>query len=737
MVLNRFIFLVSAIVWFVNAYSQDNRPRYSQLRPIEVTSLSSTGVTNGKLSVADGSGKVIWSLLSELPSGAGILPVSNGGTGRTSLTINNLILGNGTSSVNLLAPSSSTTTQVLTSVNSTTPTWTSGVVIDASGDVSITDAGITTLNKIQGKTLSASSPTDGQILQYKGTSSSWIATSIPSVDLTSMVSGVLPVTSGGTGSSSQNWVDLTTVQSVGGAKTWGALATFSLGLSSSGAAINLNASSNYDTNINTGSSTGLVTIGNSSSIFNIKSAAVRINGSSSGYVGIAVPSSVSSYTLTMPSVTGSNGQVLQTNGSGTLSWTSTGTVTSVGLSLPSIFTVTNSPVTSSGTLTGTLANQYSNYVFAAPNGSYGTPGFRALVASDLPLIPLTTGVSGVLPVTNGGTGSSSQNWVDLSNTQTVAGLKTWSNLATFSAGLNSTGAAVNLNASSNYATNINTGTSTGSVTIGGTATQTIDVGAGAASKTITIGNITGSTAVNLKSGTGAVSVTGDLRLNGATSGYVALSAPATTTTYELVMPSAAPTASGQVLTANASGIASWGGSPYHTVGESYLGGIVFYVYDNGLHGLVAAPANANGNTATRWLSNSVPTYTFTGAYGDGVGAGAMNTAIIVASQGRGDGDTYAARLCMEYTTIVDGTVMGGWYLPSRRELYLLYVNRNITGLSGTFPTDQYYWSSTEEDGSWDSTSRWARDMNFTSSGGALNNVSYKVYPRYVRPIHAF
>ena len=63
-----------------------------------------------------------------------------------------------------------------------------------------------------------------------------------------------------------------------------------------------------------------------------------------------------------------------------------GTVTSVGLSLPNIFTVTNSPVTSSGTLTATFASQTQNTVFAAPNGSSGTPTFRALVAADIPTL---------------------------------------------------------------------------------------------------------------------------------------------------------------------------------------------------------------------------------------------------------------------------------------------------------------------------------------------------------------
>lgn len=61
-----------------------------------------------------------------------------------------------------------------------------------------------------------------------------------------------------------------------------------------------------------------------------------------------------------------------------------GTVTSVALSLPNIFTVSGSPVTSSGTLSATLASQTQNYVFAAPTSGNGAPAFRALAAGDLP-----------------------------------------------------------------------------------------------------------------------------------------------------------------------------------------------------------------------------------------------------------------------------------------------------------------------------------------------------------------
>lgn len=62
------------------------------------------------------------------------------------------------------------------------------------------------------------------------------------------------------------------------------------------------------------------------------------------------------------------------------------TVTSVGLSLPSEFSVSGTPVTGSGTLTGTWASQTAKYVFAAPNGTSGGPSFRQLIASDIPTL---------------------------------------------------------------------------------------------------------------------------------------------------------------------------------------------------------------------------------------------------------------------------------------------------------------------------------------------------------------
>ncbi len=106
----------------------------------------------------------------------------------------------------------------------------------------------------------------------------------------------------------------------------------------------------------------------------------------------------------LPTQTGNNGKFLTTNGT-SASWTTA--VTSVGLSMPAEFTVSNSPVTSTGNLTASWAAQSGNKVFAAPaDGSSGTPTFRNLVDADITSISATK-ITGTLPVSHGGTGATS------------------------------------------------------------------------------------------------------------------------------------------------------------------------------------------------------------------------------------------------------------------------------------------------------------------------------------------
>jgi hypothetical protein len=79
-----------------------------------------------------------------------------------------------------------------------------------------------------------------------------------------------------------------------------------------------------------------------------------------------------------------------------------GTVTSVGLSMPSVLfnnPVAGSPVTTSGVLAPALGNQSVNTIFAGPaSGSPAAPTFRAIASSDLP--PNTNIYGASLSVTN-------------------------------------------------------------------------------------------------------------------------------------------------------------------------------------------------------------------------------------------------------------------------------------------------------------------------------------------------
>jgi hypothetical protein len=157
----------------------------------------------------------------------------------------------------------------------------------------------------------------------------------------------------------------------------------------------------------------------------------------------------------------------------------------------------------------------------------------------------------------------------------------------------------------------------------------------------------------------------------------------------------------------------------HHIGESYGGGIVFYVYDNGQHGLIAATADQSAGI--RWYGGS---YTNTRARADGIGAGLKNTAIILANQGPVDGNEFAATVCNEYSVTVGGITYGDWYLPSKFELNLLYSQKSVVG--GLAPSN--YWSSSE--GSIDAA--WTQ-----SFVDGYQNASLKYHTNYVRAVRAF
>ena len=142
-----------------------------------------------------------------------------------------------------------------------------------------------------------------------------------------------------------------------------------------------------------------------------------------------------------------------------------------------------------------------------------------------------------------------------------------------------------------------------------------------------------------------------------------------------------------------------GTATYHqpyTIGETGpAGGMIFYdkgSYSDGWRWLEAAPSDQS--TGIQWYNG---TYTTTGATATAIGTGEANTQAIVASQDIG---SYAAELCADLT-------LGGyrdWFLPSKDELNLMYVNLKVQGRGGF--ASAWYWSSSEGNFSY----AWAQDF---------------------------
>jgi hypothetical protein len=158
----------------------------------------------------------------------------------------------------------------------------------------------------------------------------------------------------------------------------------------------------------------------------------------------------------------------------------------------------------------------------------------------------------------------------------------------------------------------------------------------------------------------------------------------------------------------------------HYIGESFGGGIVFYVYDNGQHGLIAATSDQD--LSVEWYNG---TKRYTNTTGDGLGAGEMNTTLIVAMQTEDNPiGNFAAKVCADYSVTVNNITYGDWYLPSKHELNLLFFQKDNVGIF----TNNYYWSSTE----FSSLSAWCQNL----SNGVQSNQN-KSLAYVVRAIRAF
>lgn len=151
----------------------------------------------------------------------------------------------------------------------------------------------------------------------------------------------------------------------------------------------------------------------------------------------------------------------------------------------------------------------------------------------------------------------------------------------------------------------------------------------------------------------------------------------------------------------------------HYIGETYGGGKVFYIYDNGLHGLIAPSSSDQGSNVQWGLTNN------TGTTGTGIGSGFMNTSLIISVLlAKGQTTNFAAKVCADYSATVGGVMYGDWYLPSKEELYNLYLKRSyFSGL-----VHGYYWTSTENDSSkaWTMPSMTNSGTNPTSMSKSSN-----------------
>lgn len=118
------------------------------------------------------------------------------------------------------------------------------------------------------------------------------------------------------------------------------------------------------------------------------------------------------------------------------------------------------------------------------------------------------------------------------------------------------------------------------------------------------------------------------------------------------------------------------------IGQTYGGGIIFYLDGTGQHGLIAYPVDLG---VFEWGCGGYWDGFFIGGTQWGVGTGEANTTIIVNACGS---PNIAAKVCYDF--VADG--YDDWFLPSMGELDLMRIQSNVIGgFVGGYP----YWSSTE------------------------------------------
>jgi plastocyanin len=133
--------------------------------------------------------------------------------------------------------------------------------------------------------------------------------------------------------------------------------------------------------------------------------------------------------------------------------------------------------------------------------------------------------------------------------------------------------------------------------------------------------------------------------------------------------------------------------------------------------------------ALEWGLNS----TEVGETSTAVGTGKANTDAIVLKLRPARVVTqteYAATVCYDYSVTVGETTYDDWFLPSKDELNLIYINLHGEDKGG-FASTNYYWSSSEYDS--DMAKVWAQIFGIGNSQG----IRSKYNSHYIRPVRAF
>jgi hypothetical protein len=203
-------------------------------------------------------------------------------------------------------------------------------------------------------------------------------------------------------------------------------------------------------------------------------------------------------------------------------------------------------------------------------------------------------------------------------------------------------------------------------------------------------------------GTGATTLTGLVKGNGTS----ALTAAVSGTDYQAPL-NLTTTGTGEAtLSGTTINIPTPSAGSTHTIGESYGGGIVFYVWDGGAHGLIGANTELNYGQAMSWGGGSgtyVGTTSFYGVLGGKLNTQRILNVIPVPTYGNGDPGTgqrsaaFWAATYLSSAVIVSGVTttpqFADWYLPNAYEL-TLFAKQSSYFPNCNFATHDH-WSSSE------------------------------------------